>query len=187
MQCHLECKHDKPLTLSLLLLLCLTWSYLCSRREDCSSWSVHPSANWLCISSRHPLPRPYHALLQVHAGKTPLLLLLHGTTYFIVKWVQHVKTLCFALFICLHPWQKPKYQIQWKVIEGIHGNNYVYIDPTQLPYDHQWEFPRNNLRFGERPAHLYQNHLQRVPPWYHVISGSLRCTSWFSCLRCKSE
>lgn len=49
--------------------------------------------------------------------------------------------------------QKPKYQIQWKVIEGIHGNNYVYIDPTQLPYDHQWEFPRKNLRFGT-PAPL---------------------------------
>ncbi|XP_065113226.1 mast/stem cell growth factor receptor kita isoform X2 [Paramisgurnus dabryanus] len=45
--------------------------------------------------------------------------------------------------------QKPKYQIQWKVIEGIHGNNYVYIDPTQLPYDHQWEFPRDKLRFGK--------------------------------------
>ncbi|KAG9328512.1 hypothetical protein JZ751_013479 [Albula glossodonta] len=45
--------------------------------------------------------------------------------------------------------QKPKYQIQWKVIEGIHGNNYVYIDPAQLPYDHQWEFPRDKLRFGK--------------------------------------
>ncbi|XP_035640503.1 mast/stem cell growth factor receptor Kit-like isoform X3 [Oncorhynchus keta] len=45
--------------------------------------------------------------------------------------------------------QKPKYQIQWKVIEGIHGNNYVYIDPTQLPYDHEWEFPRDKLRFGK--------------------------------------
>ncbi|XP_056620833.1 mast/stem cell growth factor receptor kita isoform X1 [Triplophysa dalaica] len=45
--------------------------------------------------------------------------------------------------------QKPKYQIQWKVIEGIHGNNYVYIDPTQLPYDHLWEFPRDKLRFGK--------------------------------------
>uniref|UniRef100_A0A8C1ILU1 Mast/stem cell growth factor receptor Kit n=1 Tax=Cyprinus carpio TaxID=7962 RepID=A0A8C1ILU1_CYPCA len=44
---------------------------------------------------------------------------------------------------------KPKYQIQWKVIEGIHGNSYVYIDPTQLPYDHQWEFPRDKLRFGK--------------------------------------
>jgi len=45
--------------------------------------------------------------------------------------------------------QKPKYQIQWKVIEGIHGNSYVYIDPTQLPYDHLWEFPRDKLRFGQ--------------------------------------
>uniref|UniRef100_A0A672QGI2 Mast/stem cell growth factor receptor Kit n=1 Tax=Sinocyclocheilus grahami TaxID=75366 RepID=A0A672QGI2_SINGR len=44
---------------------------------------------------------------------------------------------------------KPKYQIQWKVIEGIHGNSYVYIDPTQLPYDHLWEFPRDKLRFGK--------------------------------------
>lgn len=25
----------------------------------------------------------------------------------------------------------------------------MYIDPTQLPYDHQWEFPRDKLRFGE--------------------------------------
>ena len=96
MQCHLECKHDKPLTLSSLLLLCLTWSYLCPRREDCSSWSVHPSANWLCISSWHPLPRPYHALLQVHAGKAALLLPLHSTPFFIVKWVQHVKNSVFC-------------------------------------------------------------------------------------------
>ncbi|TRY94940.1 hypothetical protein DNTS_013091, partial [Danionella cerebrum] len=45
--------------------------------------------------------------------------------------------------------QKPKYQIQWKVIEGIHGNNYVYIDPAQLQYDNQLEFPRDKLRFGD--------------------------------------
>ncbi|XP_008305408.1 mast/stem cell growth factor receptor kita isoform X2 [Cynoglossus semilaevis] len=58
--------------------------------------------------------------------------------------------LCLILIILFYKYmQKPKYQIQWKVIEGIHGNNYVYIDPTQLPYDHQWEFPRNNLRFGK--------------------------------------
>lgn len=53
------------------------------------------------------------------------------------------------LFLLYTSLQKPKYQIQWKVIEGIHGNSYVYIDPTQLPYDHQWEFPRDKLRFGE--------------------------------------
>ncbi|XP_041861674.1 mast/stem cell growth factor receptor kita isoform X2 [Melanotaenia boesemani] len=58
--------------------------------------------------------------------------------------------LCLILIMLFYKYmQKPKYQIQWKVIEGIHGNNYVYIDPTQLPYDHQWEFPRNNLRFGK--------------------------------------
>lgn len=58
---------------------------------------------------------------------------------------QSVMLSSCLLFSC----QKPKYQIQWKVIEGIHGNNYVYIDPMLLPYDHQWEFPRSNLRFGE--------------------------------------
>uniref|UniRef100_A0A8C6M5M8 Mast/stem cell growth factor receptor Kit n=1 Tax=Nothobranchius furzeri TaxID=105023 RepID=A0A8C6M5M8_NOTFU len=58
--------------------------------------------------------------------------------------------LCLILIVLFYKYmQKPKYQIQWKVIEGLHGNNYVYIDPTQLPYDHQWEFPRNNLRFGK--------------------------------------
>uniref|UniRef100_A0A8C5E241 receptor protein-tyrosine kinase n=1 Tax=Gouania willdenowi TaxID=441366 RepID=A0A8C5E241_GOUWI len=58
--------------------------------------------------------------------------------------------LCLVLIMLFYKYmQKPKYQIQWKVIEGIHGNSYVYIDPSQLPYDHQWEFPRNNLRFGK--------------------------------------
>uniref|UniRef100_A0A3Q3W2Z2 receptor protein-tyrosine kinase n=1 Tax=Mola mola TaxID=94237 RepID=A0A3Q3W2Z2_MOLML len=58
--------------------------------------------------------------------------------------------LCLVLIMLSYKYmQKPKYQIQWKVIEGIHGNNYVYIDPTQLPYDNQWEFPRKNLRFGK--------------------------------------
>lgn len=64
--------------------------------------------------------------------------------------VSAAAILCLVLIMLFYKYmQKPKYQIQWKVIEGIHGNNYVYIDPTQLPYDHQWEFPRNNLRFGK--------------------------------------
>lgn len=75
-----------------------------------------------------------------HGLFTPLLI---GT-------VSTASVLCLVLItLCYKYMQKPKYQIQWKVIEGIHGNNYVYIDPTQLPYDHQWEFPRNNLRFGK--------------------------------------
>lgn len=46
--------------------------------------------------------------------------------------------------------QKPKYQVRWKIIESYEGNNYTFIDPTQLPYNEKWEFPRNNLQFGER-------------------------------------
>lgn len=52
------------------------------------------------------------------------------------------------------------YEVQWKVVEEINGNNYVYIDPTQLPYDHKWEFPRNRLSFGQYEA------------------GAFRVTSW---------
>lgn len=52
--------------------------------------------------------------------------------------------------ICLpSPLQKPKYQVRWKIIESYEGNSYTFIDPTQLPYNEKWEFPRNNLQFGE--------------------------------------
>lgn len=47
------------------------------------------------------------------------------------------------------PLQKPKYQVRWKIIESYEGNSYTFIDPTQLPYNEKWEFPRNNLQFGE--------------------------------------
>ncbi|XP_054833329.1 macrophage colony-stimulating factor 1 receptor isoform X2 [Eublepharis macularius] len=45
--------------------------------------------------------------------------------------------------------QKPKYEVHWKILESCEGNNYIYIDPTQLPYNEKWEFPRNNLQFGK--------------------------------------
>ncbi|XP_075399273.1 macrophage colony-stimulating factor 1 receptor [Tenrec ecaudatus] len=45
--------------------------------------------------------------------------------------------------------QKPKYQVRWKIIESCEGNSYTFIDPTQLPYNERWEFPRNNLQFGK--------------------------------------
>lgn len=59
--------------------------------------------------------------------------------------------------ICLQAWltfpplplQKPKYQVRWKIIESYEGNSYTFIDPTQLPYNEKWEFPRNNLQFGK--------------------------------------
>ncbi|XP_029443409.1 mast/stem cell growth factor receptor Kit [Rhinatrema bivittatum] len=56
----------------------------------------------------------------------------------------------FAVAVLMYKYlQKPKYEIQWKVVEEINGNNYVYIDPTQLPYDQKWEFPRDRLCFGK--------------------------------------
>ncbi|XP_062411741.1 mast/stem cell growth factor receptor kita [Sardina pilchardus] len=71
-------------------------------------------------------------------------------TPLLIGLVSSAAVLSFILIVLFYKYmQKPKFQIQWKVIEGIHGNNYVYIDPTQLPYDNQWEFPREKLRFGK--------------------------------------
>lgn len=44
--------------------------------------------------------------------------------------------------------KKPKYEIRWQIIQPAEGNNYICIDPTQLPYNDNWEFPRANLQFG---------------------------------------
>ncbi|XP_065110676.1 KIT proto-oncogene, receptor tyrosine kinase b [Paramisgurnus dabryanus] len=58
--------------------------------------------------------------------------------------------LSLILVVLLYKYmQKPKYEIHWKVIDSFDGNNYTYIDPTQLPYDPKWEFPRERLRFGK--------------------------------------
>ncbi|XP_043112984.1 macrophage colony-stimulating factor 1 receptor [Puntigrus tetrazona] len=45
--------------------------------------------------------------------------------------------------------QKPRYEIRWKIIEATNGNNYTFIDPTQLPYSEKWEFPRDKLKLGK--------------------------------------
>ncbi|XP_077158110.1 mast/stem cell growth factor receptor Kit isoform X2 [Paroedura picta] len=58
--------------------------------------------------------------------------------------------MCITVMVLMYKYlQKPKYEVQWKVVDEINGNNYVYIDPTQLPYDDKWEFPRNRLSFGK--------------------------------------
>uniref|UniRef100_A0A1A8K9A6 receptor protein-tyrosine kinase n=1 Tax=Nothobranchius kuhntae TaxID=321403 RepID=A0A1A8K9A6_NOTKU len=43
---------------------------------------------------------------------------------------------------------KPKFEIRWKIIESTDGNNYTFVDPTQLLYNQKWEFPRDKLRLG---------------------------------------
>ncbi|XP_023283930.1 macrophage colony-stimulating factor 1 receptor 2-like [Seriola lalandi dorsalis] len=57
--------------------------------------------------------------------------------------------LLLLLLVVFYQWrQKPKYEIRWKIIESTDGNNYTFVDPTQLPYNHKWEFPRDKLRLG---------------------------------------
>ncbi|ETE64104.1 V-fms, partial [Ophiophagus hannah] len=56
--------------------------------------------------------------------------------------------LCIIILVYKYK-QKPKYQVHWKIIEACEGNNYIFIDPTQLPYNEKWEFPRSNLQFGK--------------------------------------
>ncbi|NXI51343.1 CSF1R factor, partial [Chloroceryle aenea] len=60
-----------------------------------------------------------------------------------------VLLLLLLLFLLYKYTQKPKYQVRWKIIETCDGNSYIFIDPTQLPYNEKWEFPRNNLQFGK--------------------------------------
>ncbi|NXT58093.1 CSF1R factor, partial [Pluvianellus socialis] len=60
-----------------------------------------------------------------------------------------VLLLLLLLFLLYKYNQKPKYQVRWKIIEACEGNNYIFIDPTQLPYNEKWEFPRNKLQFGK--------------------------------------
>ncbi|KAJ8015320.1 hypothetical protein DPEC_G00024900 [Dallia pectoralis] len=45
--------------------------------------------------------------------------------------------------------QKPRFEIRWKIIQATDGNNYTFIDPTQLPYNEKWEFPRDKLKLGK--------------------------------------
>uniref|UniRef100_A0A8K9X799 receptor protein-tyrosine kinase n=1 Tax=Oncorhynchus mykiss TaxID=8022 RepID=A0A8K9X799_ONCMY len=53
-----------------------------------------------------------------------------------------------SLFLCHHS-QKPRYEIRWKIIQASDGNNYTFIDPSQLPYNEKWEFPRDKLKLGK--------------------------------------
>ncbi|XP_068134671.1 mast/stem cell growth factor receptor Kit [Hyperolius riggenbachi] len=78
--------------------------------------------------------------VSAHTLFTPLL----------IGFIVAAAVMCVAVAVLMYKYmQKPKYEIQWKVVEEINGNNYVYIDPTQLPYDNKWEFPRDRLCFGK--------------------------------------
>ncbi|KAM9375535.1 macrophage colony-stimulating factor 1 receptor [Pholidichthys leucotaenia] len=57
--------------------------------------------------------------------------------------------LVMLIFLFYKYKQKPRYEIRWKIIEARDGNNYTFIDPTQLPYNEKWEFPRDKLKLGK--------------------------------------
>ncbi|KAF7668449.1 hypothetical protein LDENG_00011930 [Lucifuga dentata] len=57
--------------------------------------------------------------------------------------------LVLLVFLLYKYKQKPRYEIRWKIIEARDGNNYTFIDPTQLPYSEKWEFPRDKLKLGK--------------------------------------
>jgi serine/threonine protein kinase len=68
----------------------------------------------------------------------------------VVACMSVMSLLVLLLLLLLYKYkQKPKYQVRWKIIERYEGNSYTFIDPTQLPYNEKWEFPRNNLQFGK--------------------------------------
>ncbi|KAJ8266013.1 hypothetical protein GJAV_G00124920 [Gymnothorax javanicus] len=55
------------------------------------------------------------------------------------------------IIILIAVWRKkPRYEVRWKVIEsvGSSGHEYIYVDPTHLPYDSAWEVPRDSLILG---------------------------------------
>uniref|UniRef100_A0A665U0E4 receptor protein-tyrosine kinase n=1 Tax=Echeneis naucrates TaxID=173247 RepID=A0A665U0E4_ECHNA len=56
---------------------------------------------------------------------------------------------CCHVVLSYSCFQKPRYEIRWKIIEARDGNNYTFIDPTQLPYNEKWEFPRDKLKLGK--------------------------------------
>ncbi|KAL2088691.1 hypothetical protein ACEWY4_015590 [Coilia grayii] len=61
-----------------------------------------------------------------------------------------VAFLILLLLILLYKYkQKPHYEIRWKIVEASFGNNYTFIDPSQLPYNQKWEFPRDKLKLGK--------------------------------------
>ncbi|XP_039341152.1 macrophage colony-stimulating factor 1 receptor isoform X1 [Mauremys reevesii] len=101
-------------------------------------WAINSEGNDSQMHSVVPLPEKIRML--PHELFNPIL----STSVGIL-----VLLLLLLLFLLYKYNQKPKYQVRWKIIEACEGNNYIFIDPTQLPYNEKWEFPRNNLQFGK--------------------------------------
>uniref|UniRef100_A0A674KCE1 receptor protein-tyrosine kinase n=1 Tax=Terrapene triunguis TaxID=2587831 RepID=A0A674KCE1_9SAUR len=96
-------------------------------------WAINSEGNDSQIHSQRTQMRQHELFNPILSASVGILVLL----------------LLLLLFLLYKYNQKPKYQVRWKIIEACEGNNYIFIDPTQLPYNEKWEFPRNNLQFGK--------------------------------------
>lgn len=67
----------------------------------------------------------------------------------------------YLSIVCPSELKKPRYEIRWKIIEAREGNNYTFIDPTQLPYNEKWEFPRDKLKLGL--YHIFLRRMMKLP------------------------
>lgn len=112
-------------------------------------WTLEPNVTYECRarnsmgnSSRvlGPVTREAHTRQLEEPFFTPVM----------AACISIMALLLLLLLLLLYKYkQKPKYEVRWKIIESYEGNNYIFIDPTQLPYNEKWEFPRNNLQFGK--------------------------------------
>ncbi|XP_056140614.1 platelet-derived growth factor receptor beta-like isoform X3 [Lampris incognitus] len=61
-----------------------------------------------------------------------------------------VLAVIFLIILILICRKKPRYEFRWKVIESVSpdGQQYTYVDPTQLPYNSAWEVQRDNVVLG---------------------------------------
>lgn len=62
-----------------------------------------------------------------------------------------VQLFCYFTAFISFLFQKPRYEVRWKVIESVSpdGQQYTFIDPEQLPYDSALEVPRDSIVLGD--------------------------------------
>ncbi|XP_030010098.1 macrophage colony-stimulating factor 1 receptor 2 [Sphaeramia orbicularis] len=97
-----------------------------------------------CVAANHMGESFHVAHIQQPLSATSTLF-----TPLLIGALSSAAVLLLLLSVALYKWkQKPKYEIRWKIIESTDGNHYTFVDPTQLPYNQKWEFPRDKLRLG---------------------------------------
>lgn len=111
--------------------------------ESVSSMTLFCIASNLAGNSSTPVPLPQSTASLIspkHQLFDPLLIAMIAAA---------VSLLLLSVFLFYKYQQKPKFEVRWQIVQESEGNQYTFIDPTQLPYNDKWEFPRANLQFGK--------------------------------------